>query len=142
MSPSCLFLRSFSQNSIEIFFRKRGIRDIHLRSYICSFIVACDNRDNVSRVLHEAKLQTNDACLHPDSPSASPPETVHHTNISSGKRDAFPRVFDSLATLPFRSLLPPEKKIGNFLKILWKMEEQRNVKFESVIFNSVKRSSK
>lgn len=111
MSPSCLFLRSFSQNSIEIFFRKRGgKRDIHLRSYICSFIVACDNRDNVSRVLHEAKLQTNDACLHPDSPSASLPETVHHTSISSGKRDAFPRVFDSLATLPFRSLLPPEKK--------------------------------
>lgn len=81
--------------------------------YICEVTFAVLSQRATTGTMCRAcytKLQTNDACLHPDSPSASLPETVHHTSISSGKRDAFPRVFDSLATLPFRSLLPPEKK--------------------------------
>lgn len=108
----------------------------YTRSYIYSFIAACDKRD--SGVAREARLQTNGACLHPGSPSfplLPSPEAVHHGTVSNGKpRDASPRVLDSLATL-FRRR-GEKRRIGNFLKlgiILFLQQVCTPVKFESVI---------
>lgn len=88
--------------------------------YICEVTFAVLSQRATTGTMCRAcytKLQTNDACLHPDSPSASPPETVHHTSISSGKRDAFPLEFSIHQQLcPSGLCFLRRKKIGNFLK--------------------------